>query len=132
MGREKELLAKRYTENLQAYNLCLRGRYCWYQRTADAIQKAMEFYEQALAEDPDYALAHSGFADCYNSLGFYGVLPPAEARLRAETSSSKALEIDADLAAAHVSIGAVQSLYHWNWAAGVSRLSWKWRTVFRR
>ena len=118
VGREKELLAKRYTENLQAYNLCLRGRYYWYKRTADAIQKAMEFYQQALAEDPDYALAHSGLADCYTALGFYGMLPPAEARLRAEAAGSKALEIDADLAAAHASIGAVESLYHWNWAAG--------------
>ena len=118
VGREKELLAKRYTENLQAYNLCLRGRYYWYRRTAETIQKAMEFYEQALGEDPDYALAHSGLADCYNSLGFYGVLPPSEARLRAEAAASKALEIDADLAAAQVSMGAVESLYHWNWAAG--------------
>ncbi len=116
--REKELIAKRHTENLQAYNLCLRGRYYWYKRTAEAFEKAMGFYEQALAEDPDYALAHSGLADCYNSLGFYGVLPPSEARLRAEAAASKALEVDAGLAAAHVSMGAVESLYHWNWAAG--------------
>ena len=118
VGREKELLAKRYTENLQAYNLCLRGRYYWYKRTAETIQKAMGFYEQALAEDPDYALAHSGLADCHSSLGFYGVLPPKEARPRAEAAASKALEIDADLAAAHASIGGVESLYHWNWTAG--------------
>ena len=118
VGREKERLAKRYTENLQAYNLCLRGRYYWYRRTAETIQKAMGFYEQALAEDPDYALAHSGLADCHTSLGFYGLLAPKEARLRAEAAASKALEIDPDLAAAHASIGAVKSLYDWNWAAG--------------
>ena len=118
VGREKELLAKRYTENLQAYNLCLRGRYYWYRRTAETIQKAIGFYEQALAEDPDYALAHSGLADCHSSLGFYGVLSPAEARSRAEAAASKALEIDADLAAAHASIAAVESLYRWNWTAG--------------
>ena len=74
VGREKERLAKRYTENLQAYNLCLRGRYYWYQRTPETIQKAMGFYEQALAKDPDYALAHSGLADCHTLLGFYGAL----------------------------------------------------------
>ncbi len=117
VGREKELLAKRYTENLQAYNLCLRGRYYWYRRTAETIQKAMGFYEQALAEDPDYALAHSGLADCHISLGFYGMLPPKEARSRAEAAASKALQIDADLAAAHASIGGVESVYHWNWIA---------------
>ena len=118
VGREKELLAKRYTENLQAYKLCLRGRYYWYKRTANAIQKAMEFYQQALGEDPDYALAHAGLADCYTALGFYGALPAKEAGPRAEAAASKALEIDADLAAAHASMGAVESLYHWNWAAG--------------
>ena len=118
VGREKELLAKRYTENLEAYNLCLRGRYYWYRRTPEAFQKAIGFYQQALAEDPDYALAHAGLADCHTSLGFYGVLPPKEARSRATAAASKALEIDADLAAAHASIGAVESLYHWNWATG--------------
>ncbi len=117
-GREKELLAKRYTENLQAYNLCLRGRYYWYRRTAETLQKAMGFYEQALAEDPDYALAHAGLADCHTSLGFYGVLPAKETMPRAEAAALKALQIDADLAAAHASLGAVESLYHWNWAAG--------------
>ena len=118
VGREQELLAKRYTENLQAYNLCLRGRYYWYRRTPEAFQKAMGFYQQALAEDPDYALAHSGLADCHTTLGFYGVLPMRETMPRAEAAASKALEIDADLAAAHASIGAVRSLYRWNWAAG--------------
>ena len=117
VGREKELLAKRYTENLQAYNLCLRGRYYWYRRTAETIQKAMGFYQQALAEDPDYALAHSGLADCYTLLGFYGALSAEESMPRAEAAALKALQIDADLAAAHASIGAVESLYHWNWAA---------------
>ena len=119
VGREKELLAKRYTENLQAYNLCLRGRYYWYKRTPEAFRKAMEFYQRALAEDPDYALAHAGLADCHTLLGFYGALPAKETMPRAEAAALKALEIDADLAAAHASIGAVESLYHWNWAAGV-------------
>ena len=118
VGRVKELLAKRHTENLEAYNLCLRGRYYWYKRTAETIQKAMGFYEQALAEDPDYALAHAGLADCHTSLGFYGVLPPKEEMPRAEAAALKALQIDADLAEAHTAIAAVESLYHWNWTAG--------------
>ena len=124
VGREKERLAKRYTENPQAYNLCLRGRYYWYRRTPEALdegstfQKAIGFYQQALAEDPDYALAHSGLADCHTLLGFYGALPMRETMPRAEAAALKALEIDADLPAAHASIGAVEALYHWNWAAG--------------
>ena len=115
VGRDKELLAKRYTENLQAYNLCLRGRYYWYRRTAETLQKAMGFYEQALAEDPEYALAHSGLADCHTLLGFYGPVPANEATPRAEAAALKALQIDADLAAAHASMGAVHALYHWDW-----------------
>ena len=118
VGRDKELLAKRYTENLQAYNLCLRGRYYWHRRAPEALQKAMLFYNQALAEDPDYALAHSGLADCHTLLGFYGRIPPKETMPRAEAAALKALQVDGELAAAHVSMGAVECLHHWNWAAG--------------
>ena len=116
-GREKELLAKRHTENLKAYNLCLRGRYYWYRRSIEGIQSAISFYEQALAEDPGYALAHSGLADCHTLLGFYGPVPAKQSMPRAEAAASKALQIDADLAAAHASMGAVHSFYHWDWKA---------------
>ena len=116
VGREKELLAKRYTENLDAYNLCLRGRYYWYKRTDEAFQRAMGFYQQALAEDPGYALAQAGLADCYTVLGYYGVLPAKEAMPKARAAALKAIQIDADLAAAHTSIGGVEGL-HWNWGA---------------
>jgi len=116
VGREKELLAKRYTENLDAYNLCLRGRYYWYKRTDEAFQKAMGFYQQALAEDPGYALAQAGLADCYTVLGYYGVLPAKEAMPKARAAALKAIQIDAELAAAHTSIGGVEGL-HWNWGA---------------
>jgi serine/threonine-protein kinase len=118
VGRKKEALAKRYTENVQAYNLCLQGRYYWYRRTPEAFQMAIGFYEQALAEDPDYALSHAGLADCHTLLGFYGALPTRETMPRAEAAALKALQIDPDLAAAYASIGAVECLYHWNWAAG--------------
>ena len=114
-GREKELLAKRYTENLQAYNLCLRGRYYWYRRSLEGFQRAIGFYEQALGEDPGYALAHSGLADCHTLLGFYGPVPAKASMPRAEAAALKALQIDADLAAAHASMGAVHALYHWDW-----------------
>ena len=113
VGREKELLAKRYTENLDAYNLCLRGRYYWYKRTDEGFQRAMGFYQQALAEDPGYALAQAGLADCYTVLGYYGVLPAKEVMPKARAAALKAIQIDADLAAAHTSIGGVEGL-HWN------------------
>ena len=115
VGREKELLAKRPTENLKAYNLCLRGRYYWYRRSIEGFQSAISFYEQALAEDPEYALAHSGLADCHSLLGFYGPVPAKQSMPTAEAAALKALQIDADLAAAHASMGAVYSVYHWDW-----------------
>ena len=117
VGHKKEALGKRYTENVQAYNLCLQGRYYWWKRTSETMQKAVDCYEQALAQDPDYALAYAGLSDCYTSFGFYGILPAKEAMPRAETAALKALQIDADLAEAHTALGAVESLYHWNWAA---------------
>ena len=109
-------IGKRYTENVKAYNLCLKGRYYWQRRTAETVHKAIECYEQALVEDPEYALAHSGVADCYNSLAFYGVLSAAEAAPRAKSAAGKALQIAPDLAAAHVSAGAVKALFDWDFA----------------
>ena len=117
VGAKKEALGKRYTENVQAYNLCLRGRHYWYQRTAETLHKAVESYEQALAEDPNYALAYSGLADCYSSLAFYGVLSVKVAGPKAEAAALKALQIDTDLAAAHVSVAAVKGLFDWDWSA---------------
>ncbi len=114
-SREKKRLAKRYTENLEAYNHCLRGRHYWFKRTADAIEKAMECYEQALGADPDYALAHCGLADCYTALAFYGVMPACEATPRCQAAALRALQLEPELAAAHTSIGGAESL-EWRWA----------------
>ena len=117
VGDNKEPLGKRATKNVKAYNLCLRGRYYWYQKTAESLHKAIEFFEQALAEDPNYALACSGLADCYNSLAFYGGLPAKEARPKAESAALKALGIDPELAAAHASAGAVKAVFDLDWPA---------------
>jgi serine/threonine protein kinase/tetratricopeptide (TPR) repeat protein len=114
---EEEILSEKYTRNLKAYNLCLRGRFHWYQRNVGALQEAMTAYQQALAEDSEYALAHAGIADCYNSFSFYGVLPAKEAMPKAEAAAGKALQIDPNLATAHVSLGAVEAMFRWNWPA---------------
>ena len=115
VGHETEALTSRRTENLAAYNLCLRGRYSWYKRTAADIEKAIGYFEQALAEDPNYTLAHTGLADCYILLGFYGTMPVPELLPRAEAATLKALQIDPDLAAGHASLGGIKSLYYWDW-----------------
>jgi serine/threonine protein kinase/Tfp pilus assembly protein PilF len=116
VGSKKQGLGKRYTENVKAYNLCLQGRYQWWKRTPETIHKAMICYERALVEDPNYALAHAWLADCYFSKGYYGLLPPKEAMPKSEAAAVKAIQIDAELADAYTALGAVNAIYHWNWA----------------
>src|SRR6185436_15943641 len=79
LGREKEALLRRYTNNAEAYQLYLRGRFFFFKRTPDGFRKAIAYFEQAIELDPAYALAHSGLADCYTFLGFYEIVSPAEA-----------------------------------------------------
>ncbi|MDA2928401.1 protein kinase [Acidobacteria bacterium AH-259-O06] len=108
-------LVKRYTENLDAYNLYLKGRYHWNKRTEEAFKKGIEFFEQAVKEDPNYAQAYAGLADCYNQLGDYGYLSPMEVRSKAKRAAVKALEIDSTFAEAHTSLAYPIMLYDWDW-----------------
>ncbi|HEV2387209.1 MAG TPA: protein kinase [Candidatus Acidoferrales bacterium] len=114
-GEQKEQLAKRYTENAEAYQLYLKGRYHWNRRTAAAFEKAIACFQQAVAIAPDYALAHAGLADCYDLCSYLGVLPPREAAPKAKQAASKALEIDDTLAEAHTSLGMAGFWFDWNW-----------------
>jgi serine/threonine-protein kinase len=107
-------LLRHYTENLDAYQLYLKGRYHWHQETAGALQRAIGYFEQALKEDPDYAPAHCGVADYYVMLGFWGLVRPAEVWPLARDAAVRALELDPDLAEAHVSLGLVQLFFDWD------------------
>jgi len=111
-------LIKRSTTNLDAYHLYLKGRFFWNQQTTEGFQQAIRYFNQALAEDPDYALAHSGVADYYGMLGFWGLTRPAEVWPKAREAASKALAIDSALAEAHVSLGWVRLFYEWDSAGG--------------
>jgi eukaryotic-like serine/threonine-protein kinase len=116
-GEEKKRLAKRYTENTQAYQLYLKGRYFWNKRTEKDLKKAIEYFEQTIAIDPTYALAYAGLADSYALFGFslYAALSPREADQKAESAALKALEIDDTLAEAHTALGLIQFRSKWNW-----------------
>lgn len=114
-GEEQIHLAKHYTENAEAYQLYLKGRYFWNKITPEGFQKSLEYYQQAIERDPDYALAYVGIADSYNLLGSYGVLPLRESHPKARTAALKALEIDDDLAEAHNSLAAIIADYYWDW-----------------
>jgi len=117
LGKEKAKLGKRQTEDLEAYNLYLKGRYYWNKRNEKEIKIGIQYFQQAIEKDPTYAVAYTGLADCYNALGFYCALPPKEAFTKAEASALKALEIDETLAEAHTSL-AYSRLYHeWDWSS---------------
>ena len=114
LGENEIPLVKKYTENLQAYNLYLQGRYFWNKRTANDIKKAIGFFTQAIELDPHYALAYVGLADGYMNLPEYARTPTRESISKARVAVSKALEIDDLIAEAHTSLGLILE-NEWNW-----------------
>jgi serine/threonine protein kinase/Flp pilus assembly protein TadD len=111
-----EPVARRYTENAVAYRLYLRGRYYWNLRTPDALAAAVEQFERAVQEDPDYALAYTGLADCYALQTDYRGIPVTQGMERAKAEARRALSLDDTLAEAHTSLGWVTFIYDWDWA----------------
>ena len=105
-----------HTNDSEAYQLYLRGRYVWNKRTEDGFRRGLEYFQQAIARDPKYALAYTGLADCYNLLGIWGALPPHDAMPKVKESALKALAIDESLAEAHTSLAFVQWVYDWDLA----------------
>jgi len=114
---ERELLAKRYTENAAAYQAYLKGRYHWNQRTAKGIRKAIESFQEAIKLDDDYALAYAGLADCYCLASIYGAAPPRAVMPRAKVAARTALDLDDGLAEAHTSLAAALVWFDWDWEA---------------
>jgi TolB-like protein/DNA-binding winged helix-turn-helix (wHTH) protein/Tfp pilus assembly protein PilF len=115
-GEERRLLAKRYTDNSEAYQLYLMGRYHWNKRTREGYKKAIGFLNQAIERDPTYALAYAGLADCYNVLSAYGVLSPDESFAKGKVAATKALELDDNLAEAHTAAAYIRYQYERNFA----------------
>jgi eukaryotic-like serine/threonine-protein kinase len=114
-GQEEKSLARTYTTNPEAYRGYLQGRYWANKRTEDGINKGIECFQQAIAKDPDYALAYCGLADCYSMHANYGFLPPKIGYSRANDAALKALALDDTLSEAHVSLGFIKSDYAWDW-----------------
>ena len=114
LGNEKAILRKRYTDNVQAYELYLKGR-LWNRKTADGFKRAIGYFQQAIELDSDYAVAYSGLADYHTLLGFYEAMPPKDAGDRAKAFATKAIELDNTLAETHSSYGATLGAFDWNW-----------------
>src|SRR5262249_27473606 len=104
-GAEKQLLAKRPTENLKAFQFYLQGRAYSQRRTREDLLAAIGYYERAIDEDHNYALAYAGLADAYEGLGVRGYTAPIEGRRKAEEAARKALALDDNLAEAHAVLG---------------------------
>ncbi|HKY45286.1 MAG TPA: tetratricopeptide repeat protein [Pyrinomonadaceae bacterium] len=100
-------------KQLEAYRLYLKGRNAWNKRTGDGLQQAIEFFNQAIAIDPNYGAAYAGLADCYNMLVVYGRLQPKEGFPKAKDAATKALEIDENSAEAHSSMAFIK--FRWDW-----------------
>ena len=114
---EKQQVTKQGTQNPEAYELYLKGRYSWNKRTAADIETAISYFNQAIAKDPGYALAYSGLADAYGVLSSYGGTP-SENYPKSNAAARKALELDATLAHPHAVLGANEMEYDWDFAGG--------------
>jgi TolB-like protein len=112
---DKERLTKRYTHDPEAYLSYLKGRYLWNKRSIKDINKAIEYFQEAVERDPNYGLAYTGLADCHILLTECGVLSAKDGILNAEQAVTKALEIDDSLAEAHTSLASIRGNYHRDW-----------------
>jgi TolB-like protein len=110
----KEKIEKSQTDNPEAYNLYLQGRYFWSKRTEEGLKKSVEYFEKALAADPDYALAYAGLADAYFIQAWWKWIPWVEGNARAKEFALRALDIDKNLAEAHTVLGALLNWNEWD------------------
>jgi TolB-like protein/DNA-binding winged helix-turn-helix (wHTH) protein/Tfp pilus assembly protein PilF len=114
-NREKELLAKNYTENTEAYQLYLRGQLYWNSRRQNWIEQSLSYYQQALEKDPNFALAYIGMADCYIMMSGHRRISMQAAEAKARPAIMKALEIDDSLALAHNALAELKYQFEYDW-----------------
>jgi serine/threonine protein kinase/tetratricopeptide (TPR) repeat protein len=115
---EKQRLVKRHTNNTEAYQLYLKGRFFWNKRTEAHLRKAISYFEQAVAKDPGYALAYTGLADSYHILWVYSSVTPKECHPLAKAAALRAVQIDDALAEAHTTLASIAAADDWNFAEG--------------
>lgn len=115
-GEEQKRLTERYTDNAEAYQLYLKGRYFWNKRTEDGFNRGIAQFKQAVEKDSRYALAYSGLADSYIGLTFYNFAAPNETMPKAKEAALNALAIDNTLAEAHASLAHLLINFDWNWS----------------
>lgn len=115
-GAEQERFERRQSESPAAYELYLQGRFFWEKRTRQGLERAIDLFQRAIAEDPNYARAYAGLADCYNLLDDWGETAPRDSFPKARAAAERALALDDSLAEAHASVAEVHVAYDWDWA----------------
>jgi len=116
-GEEEKRVTKRYTDNTEAYQLYLKGRYHVAKLTPAEMQIGISYFRQAIETDPSYAFAYVGLADAYRSVAIAGEMPSTEFFPKAKEAAQKAIEIDDTLAEAHAELGFIIFWYDWDWNA---------------
>jgi len=119
-SQQQVLLRKRYTENFEAWQTYLRGRYYWNKRFPEDLNRGITYFEQAIDADPGNALAYAGLADSYFVRSVSGNVSMNEGMFKAKAAALKALELDDSLAEAHTSLAQISSTYEMNWALAES------------
>jgi TolB-like protein/thioredoxin-like negative regulator of GroEL len=114
-GADQTQLAKTDTQSGEAYEAYLKGRYHWNKRTEEGFKQATNFFQEAIVEDPSYALAYTGLADCYTLRSDYGFLEPKEGYALAKGAVTLALKYDESLAEAHTSLASIKAVTDWDW-----------------
>ncbi len=114
-GADKKKLRQRTTENSEAYQLYLKGRYHWNKRTEDGLRRGVQFFREAIESDPSFAMAYAGMADCFITMATNIPLPPRETMPKAKAAAMRAIELDDGLAEAWASLGAVRWWFDWDW-----------------
>ena len=114
LGEDKAALLKRYTDNTEAYQLYLKGRYFYNKYTAEDLQIGIEHFERAIEKEPEYAPAYAGIGFCYGALWYFGFSAPHEIMHKWRAVINRALEIDSDLADAHLSLASIHFYYEWD------------------
>jgi serine/threonine-protein kinase len=116
-GEEEKRITKHYTENTEAYQLYLKGRYFWNKRGKENLNNGIRSFQEAIKIDPAYALAYSGMADSYALLADNGAVAPNDAMPRAKAAAERAIELDPELAEGYTSLAFVKLSYDWDWPA---------------
>ncbi|HET8674206.1 MAG TPA: tetratricopeptide repeat protein, partial [Blastocatellia bacterium] len=119
--KDKGRITKRHTDNVEAYQAYLKGRYFWNKRTAESLNRGIEYFKQAIDLDPSYASAYAGLSDSYTLLVVREALAPEEGFAKAKAAAARALEIDEEFAEAHASMGHAM-LHNWEWEAAEREL----------